>query len=73
MSLLPLLAIVLAVAALLSWVNHRFVRLPTTIGVMLIALAMSLALVLLDFVSVPLRDAVEARTRITPRPPIERG
>jgi CPA1 family monovalent cation:H+ antiporter len=38
-------AIVISVAALLSWVNYKYVRLPTTIGVMLIALLASLTLV----------------------------
>jgi len=39
-----LLSLVLVAAALLAWVNHRFVHLPTTIGVMVIALGLSLAL-----------------------------
>ena len=38
-------AIIISVAALLTWVNCKYVRLPTTIGVMLIALLASLALV----------------------------
>lgn len=35
----------LVVTAVLAYINHRFVKLPTTIGVMAIALAFSLALV----------------------------
>ncbi len=38
----------LAITAVLSFLNHRFVRLPTTIGVMVIALALSLAFIALD-------------------------
>jgi CPA1 family monovalent cation:H+ antiporter len=37
-------ATLLTVAALFSYLNHRFLRLPTTIGLMLIGLATSLAL-----------------------------
>lgn len=42
----------LVVTALLSYLNHRFIHLPTTIGVMVIALALSLVIVLLDAVGV---------------------
>jgi CPA1 family monovalent cation:H+ antiporter len=38
----------LVITALLAYLNHRFVGLPTTIGVMAAALALSLALVALD-------------------------
>jgi len=36
-----------ALAALFAYVNHRFIRLPTTIGIMLIALLLSLGLIVL--------------------------
>ncbi len=39
------IAILLTLAALFSYLNHRFVRLPNTIGLMLISLVMSLGLV----------------------------
>lgn len=42
-------AICLALTALLAYLNHRLVRLPTTIGVMAISLAISLAILVLDF------------------------
>lgn len=41
-------AIFIVITALLAYVNHRFVGLPTTIGVMSIALLLSLAVVGLD-------------------------
>jgi CPA1 family monovalent cation:H+ antiporter len=41
-------AICLALTALLAYLNHRFVRLPTTIGVMVIALTISLGILILD-------------------------
>ena len=50
--MLDIAATCLAVTALLAYLNHRFVRLPTTIGVMAIALALSLAIVALDVLGV---------------------
>ncbi len=48
--MLDIAATCLAVTALLAYLNHRFVGLPTTIGVMVVALLLSLALVGLDAV-----------------------
>lgn len=48
MNVLDLIAAVLVLTALLAWVNARFLHLPTTIGVMVLAIALSLALVLFD-------------------------
>ena len=47
-TMLDIAAICLVVTALLAYLNHRFVRLPTTIGVMAIALGISLVMVGLD-------------------------
>ena len=46
--MLDIAAVCLVITALLAYLNHRFVRLPTTIGVMVIALALSLAIVMLS-------------------------
>lgn len=46
--MLDIVAICLVVTALLAYLNHRFLRLPTTIGVMVTALGLSLAIVGLD-------------------------
>ncbi|MEP6824378.1 MAG: sodium:proton antiporter [Ramlibacter sp.] len=48
MSLLDVAAACLAVTALLAYANHRLTGLPTTIGVMVIALVISLAMLGLD-------------------------
>ena len=48
MGLLDLSALLLTLAALFGYLNHRFIGLPTTIGIMLIAMVLSLALVLAD-------------------------
>ena len=46
--MLDIAAICLVVTALLAYLNHRFTKLPTAIGVMAIALALSLMMVGLD-------------------------
>lgn len=46
MSLFGLFAVLITATAALAWVNERFVRLPSTIGVMAAALALSLVMIL---------------------------
>lgn len=57
MELFDLLALLVTLSALFSYANHRWLNLPTTIGLMVIALCFSLVLIALGFV-VP---AVERR------------
>jgi CPA1 family monovalent cation:H+ antiporter len=45
MDLPNLIAVLITIAALFSYANHRFLRLPTAIGLMLMALVFSLALI----------------------------
>jgi CPA1 family monovalent cation:H+ antiporter len=45
-SLMNTIALLTTLAAIFSYVNHRFIKLPTTIGLMLITLLMSLGLIL---------------------------
>ncbi|HKK06767.1 MAG TPA: sodium:proton antiporter [Gammaproteobacteria bacterium] len=45
MSILNTTAILITLAALFSYLNYRYIRLPTTVGLMVIALVMSLALI----------------------------
>jgi CPA1 family monovalent cation:H+ antiporter len=59
MGLFGILSLVLVTAALFAWINHRFVRLPTTIGVMLIALGMSLGLLVAGLVGPDITPGVE--------------
>jgi CPA1 family monovalent cation:H+ antiporter len=47
MSIFALIAVLLTVTALLSWVNERFLRMPHTIGVMTAALILSVGLTIL--------------------------
>jgi monovalent cation:H+ antiporter, CPA1 family len=55
MSVFQLIALVLTVTALFSYLNFRFVHLPTTIGVMMIALLVSLGLIGLEALGFGLR------------------
>ncbi|MFQ6021933.1 MAG: cation:proton antiporter [Acidiferrobacterales bacterium] len=51
MELLNLIAVLITLSALFSYVNYRYLHLPTTIGVMLIALALSLVLIALGLIN----------------------
>jgi CPA1 family monovalent cation:H+ antiporter len=53
-----LLALLITLAAVFGWVNHRFIRLPGTIGVMVISMVFSLALVGLGRAGVAGTDTV---------------
>ncbi|MEO8376623.1 MAG: sodium:proton antiporter [Candidatus Sumerlaeota bacterium] len=52
-----ILAILMTTTAIFSYVNHRFIRLPMSIGVMLVALLGSLTLVLLHKFGIYLDDS----------------
>ena len=61
-SLFNLIALVVTLAALFGWVNHRWFRLPHTIGLVVIALGVSFAALLVDAIvpGLGLDDAVRA-------------
>jgi CPA1 family monovalent cation:H+ antiporter len=59
MKLFDVLAILVTLAAAFSYVNHRYIRLPNTIGLMLISLLVSLGLIALG----PLGLGLEADAR----------
>lgn len=58
---LNLAAILITLSALFSYVNHRFIGLPTTIGVMLIALLLSLLLILIGELGITQFEQVAER------------
>ncbi len=62
MDLVNTITIVVCMSALFGYLNHRFLKLPIKIGLMVIALAMSLVLVLLNYLGVGL--AGEARALV---------
>ena len=47
MSFFSLISILISLAAVTNYVNYRYIKLPTTIGVMLVALVASLTLILI--------------------------
>ncbi|MGJ8674928.1 MAG: cation:proton antiporter [Pseudoalteromonas sp.] len=49
LSVLEISAIFLSITALLTYVNHRFIGLPTTIGVMVISMILSMIAIFLGF------------------------
>jgi CPA1 family monovalent cation:H+ antiporter len=55
MKLFHILAFLVSVSAIFSYLNYRFLKLPTTIGLMLIALLLSLGVILLG----PVADGAE--------------
>ena len=56
MKLFNILAILITLSATFSYLNHRFIRLPTTIGLMVIALLVSLGLIALSRLGVGLEE-----------------
>ena len=49
LTVLDISAIFLSITALLTYVNHRFIGLPTTIGVMVISILLSIGAIFLGF------------------------
>ncbi len=62
LTLFEIIALILSISAVLSWVNSTFVKLPHTIGLLVMALATSFFLILLEavFPNLGLTDAVQA-------------
>ncbi len=60
MSLFALISLLISLAAVSSFVNARYIKLPTTVGVMLVALGASLLLILAGPYAGGFRDDAEA-------------
>ncbi len=60
-----LAALVVTLAAVCGWINHRWLRLPHTIGLVLIALSVSFAILVLDAVAPALRLESTVRDTLT--------
>jgi CPA1 family monovalent cation:H+ antiporter len=60
MSAFQIATILITLAAVFGYINHRYIRLPATIGVMLIALLMSLGLIVLQSVGFDLQTRAAA-------------
>lgn len=61
MTLFEITALLMVLTALFSFINYRVLRMPTTIGVMLIALAVSLGIVTLGWIGVDIGQSNFAR------------
>lgn len=59
MNIFVAFAIFITIAALASYVNYRFIRLPSTIGLMVIGLAMSLGIIGLSALGVDFHTPIE--------------
>jgi CPA1 family monovalent cation:H+ antiporter len=55
-----IIAALITLAAACSYINHRWLRLPTTVGVMALALAFSLALLVVGHAFPPVRQQAQA-------------
>ena len=60
MGLFEIIAVLISLAALFSYLNERFIRLPSTIALMLIALLMSLGLIVLDLMGLGVADRAQS-------------
>ena len=60
MEFLDITAILLTLAALFAYVNHRYIKLPITIGIMLISLIVSLLMIGVGQFSPAFDDSAEA-------------
>ena len=72
LSIFDIMAVLLTLSAIFGYINHRFLRLPHTIGLVVIALAASGAIVLLTLpfqVLVPaMRLGVASKASISTKP-----
>ncbi len=59
MDLFNILAILITLTAVFSYINHRYIGLPGPIGIMLIALCMSLFMIFMDSFGFPLKQHAE--------------
>lgn len=60
MDLFHAFTVLIVLSAVFAYINHRYLKLPTTIGLMLIALLMSLVIVVVGQFNVPLFEQAQA-------------
>ncbi len=56
MGIIDTIAILISLAAIFSYINYRFLKIPSTIGLLVIALLMSLGIVILGKFGLPIAD-----------------
>lgn len=62
MSLFQLISIIITLSALLSFANHKWIKLPTTIGLMILSLGLSFILILLNLLGLDIFHHFVAQT-----------
>jgi len=60
MSIIDTIAVLISLAAIFSYINYRFLKIPQTIGLLVIALLMSLGIVLLGKMGLPIQAQAKA-------------
>jgi len=60
MSIINTIAVLVSLAAIFSYINYRFLKIPSTIGLLVIALLMSLGIVILGKFGLPIADHARA-------------
>jgi len=55
MNITDIFAILVSLAAVFSYINYRFIKVPSTIGLLVIGLLMSLAIIALDNLGLPIK------------------
>lgn len=58
MSIITIIAILVTLCAVFSYINFKLFKLPPTIGIMVIALILSLLMLILDAVGIPVKDNI---------------
>lgn len=59
MSIFSVIAVLLTIVAIASYINHRYIKLPSTVGLMVIALGLSLGLIGLGAVGVDIETPAQ--------------
>ncbi len=59
MTIFSIIALLLTFAAILSFINYRFIKLPTTIGLMIMSLLLSLLLIMLNKMGINLEQQAQ--------------
>ena len=59
MSIFSVIAVLITIVAIASYINHRYIKLPTTVGLMVIALGLSLGLIGLGAVGVDIETPAQ--------------
>ncbi|MBW2623577.1 MAG: sodium:proton antiporter [Deltaproteobacteria bacterium] len=63
MELFTVISILITLSALFSYINHRFLKMPTTIGLMFMSIAVSVGLIVLDGFGLGFLDETRAFVR----------